>query len=101
MDNDVIIRLDGIVKKRKKKLSKSVHGTSHMISQAEAEYVFEKGARLLIVGTGQYDTVRLDDDARAFFGNTGCQVRLLPTPEAIQAWNKAEGQVIGLFHVTC
>jgi hypothetical protein len=28
-------------------------------------------------------------------------VKLLPTPEAIRIWNKADGAVIGLFHVTC
>jgi hypothetical protein len=28
-------------------------------------------------------------------------VELLPTPQALKAWNKAEGAVIGLFHITC
>ena len=48
------------VKKRKKKLSKAVHGTSHMISLPEAEYV-EQGAGpdCLIVGCGQYGNVEL------------------------------------------
>jgi len=101
LDHDVIIRLDGSVKKRKKELSKHVYGTSHRISLAEARYVFEDGARLLIIGTGQYGLVHLDDEARRFFDEQSCRVRLLPTPEAIRAWNKAEGKVIGLFHVTC
>ena len=101
IEHDVIIRLDGTVKKRKKKLSKRVFGTSHRISLAEAQHVFDQGARLLIVGTGQHGLVHLDDEARGFFDEQGCQVRLLPTPEAIRAWNKAEGKVIGLFHVTC
>jgi hypothetical protein len=99
--HDIIIRLDGAVKKRKKKLSKTVHGTSHRISLAEAQHVFEDGVRLLIIGSGQYGLVRLDDQAQLFFDEQGCQVRLLPTPKAIEAWNKAEGTVIGLFHVTC
>ena len=33
---DVVIRLDGSVKKRKKKLSKRIYGTSHTISLDEA-----------------------------------------------------------------
>ena len=37
--NDVILRLDGSVQKRKKKLSKKVYGTSHTISLDEARYV--------------------------------------------------------------
>jgi hypothetical protein len=28
-------------------------------------------------------------------------VDLLPTGQAIHAWNEAGGAVIGLFHVTC
>jgi len=47
-EHDVLIRLNGRPEKRKKKLSKAVYGTSHIISMAEAEYVFEKGAERLI-----------------------------------------------------
>jgi hypothetical protein len=99
--HDIIIRLDGVVKKRKKKLSKRVYGTSHRISLAEAQHVFDEGAQLLIIGTGQHGLVCLDEQAQSFFDEQGCQVRLLPTPEAVKAWNKAEGAVIGLFHITC
>jgi hypothetical protein len=35
------------------------------------------------------------------FKRNSCRVELLPTPAAIQAWNAAEGTVIGLLHVTC
>jgi len=100
-DHDVVIRLDGSIKKRKKKLSKAVHGTSHLISLAEAQHVFEEGACLLIIGTGQQGLVRLDDGARAFLRQQGCAILPMPTPQAILAWNEASGPVIGLFHVTC
>lgn len=99
--NDVIIRLDGSVKKRKKKLSKRVYGTSHTISLDEAKHVYEDGAELLIIGTGQYDLVRLSDEAQSYLGKYNCQTKLAATPEAIGLWNKAKGKVIGLFHVTC
>jgi hypothetical protein len=99
--HDVIIRLDGQVKKRKKKLSKAIYGTSHTISLDEAHHVYEKGAERLIVGTGQYGLVALSDEAADYFERHGCQVDLLPSPEAIQAWNEAHGAVIALFHVTC
>ena len=101
IENDVILRLDGSVKKRKKKLSKRVYGTSHTISLDEAKYVYEKGAELLIIGTGQYDLVRLSDEADKHLEKRGCRVQLMATPEAIRAWNKSEGKVIALFHVTC
>ena len=41
--HDVIIRLGGRVEKRKKKLSKAVYGTSHIISLAEAEHLYQEG----------------------------------------------------------
>jgi hypothetical protein len=100
-EHDVVIRLYGQVKKRKKKLSKAVYGTSHTISLAEARHIYQKGAVRLIIGAGQYGTVELSDEAAAYFERNSCQVELLPMPEVIQAWNQAEGAVIGLLHVTC
>ena len=99
--NDVVIRLDGEVKKRKKKLSKAVFGTSHKISLDEAKEIFEPGAERLIIGTGQSGMVRLSDEAVDYFEKKKCQVQLYPTPEAIRIWNKAGEKTIGLFHITC
>ena len=99
--HDVLIRLDGQIEKRKKKLSKAVYGTSHVLSLAEARHIYEKGARELIIGSGQEGNVHLSEEAAAYFGHKGCHVELLPTPEAIHAWNDAGGAVISLFHVTC
>jgi hypothetical protein len=101
LDRDIIIRLDGKVKKRKKKLSKAVYGTSHVVSLEEAQHVYQKGAERLIVGAGQYGMLELSEEAAAFFEEKGCLVDLLPTKKALEAWNEAKGEVIGLFHVTC
>ncbi len=110
-DHDVMIRLTGQPEKRKKKLSKVVYpqdtlggcGTSHIISLAEAECVFEQGAEQFIVGAGHAGRglVKLSDEAADYFKRKDCRVELLRTPEAITAWNEAGGAVIGLFHVTC
>jgi hypothetical protein len=100
-EHDVIIRLGGQVKKRKKKLSKAIYGTSHIVSLNEAKYVYETGADRLIIGTGQYGNVTLSDEANGYFAHKQCQVDLLPTPQAIRTWNETSGSVIGLFHVTC
>jgi len=101
--HDVVIGTDGLVTKRRKKLSKAVYGTSHTISLAEAEYLFEQGgaADCLIVGSGQYGNVELAPEAAAYLERRKCRVLLLPTPEAIEAWNNTEVEAIGLFHVTC
>lgn len=101
LDHDVVLRLDGGVKKRKKKLSKAIYGTSHVISLAEAEDIYDPGAETLIIGTGQEGHVKLSPDAAAYFERKGCKVKRYPTPEAVGHWNTASGKVIALFHVTC
>jgi hypothetical protein len=100
-EHDVLIRLDGRVKRRKKKLSKRVYGTSHTISLDEARHVYEEGAATLIIGSGQSGQVHLSPEAEEFLGQRRCEVCLLRTPEAVAAWNESRGKVIGLFHVTC
>ncbi len=101
IEHDILIRLNGTVEKRKKKLSKEVYGTSHSISLAEAKYVYEEGAETIIVGSGQEGMLKLSDEAAAFFKKKDCKVRLMPTPEAAMEWNKAKSPTIGLFHITC
>ncbi len=98
---DVIVRLSGKVCKRKKALSKEVYGTSHTISLAEMLDLYRKRAERLIIGTGQEDKVRLSPEAADFLNDHQVQATLLPTPKAIKEWNRAEGSVLGLFHVTC
>ena len=44
-DHDVVIRLSGEIVKRKKKLSKRLYGTSHVLSKDEAKFLLEKGSR--------------------------------------------------------
>ncbi len=104
---DVIIRLDGEVKKRKKKLSKvpdpvtGIPGSSHRISLDEAKHIYQNGTEVLIIGAGQFGLVSLSEEAADYFQSKNCRVQLLPTKEAIGAWNDAQGAVIGMFHVTC
>jgi len=101
LTHDVLIRLNGKVKKRKKKLSKEKYGTSHLLSLEEAEHIYQEGAERLIVGSGKFGLVKLTDEAAAYFAERGCRVDLLPTRKAAAAWNEARGAVLGLFHITC
>ncbi len=99
--HDILIRRDGAVEKRQKKLSKEVFGTSHTISQAEAEHIYEAGAEGLLIGGGQFGRVKLSPEAEEYFQEQDCRVEIHPTPKAIQCWNECQGDWIGLFHVTC
>lgn len=100
-DHDIVIRLNGEVIKRKKKLSKQIYGTSHIVSLDEAEFIFEKGINHLVIGSGQSGILRLSDEAQAFFDDKNVKVALFATPKAIQFWNEINHPVVGLFHVTC
>jgi hypothetical protein len=100
-EHDVVVRLSGEVVRRKKKLSKKYYGTSHVLSKDEAKFVFEKGCKQLIVGSGQMGNVRLSPEAQAYFTKRSCEVLLQPTPAAIQLFNRSKAKKIGLFHVTC
>ena len=99
--HDILIRLDGEVIKRKKKLSKEIYGTSHTISLAEAKYTYQEGADRLLIGAGQFNRVQLSPEAEEYFTEQDCQVEILSTPDAVRAWNESENEVIGLFHITC
>src|SRR5512139_76448 len=99
--HDILIQLSGEVVKRKKKLSKKYYGTSHIISLEEAEFIYQKGCDTLVLGAGQYGNVRLSPEAAEFFKHHHCRVIRRSTPEAIEAYNKAKGKTVGLFHVTC
>jgi hypothetical protein len=101
LGHDIVIRLSGKVKKRKKKLSKEQFGNSHTLSLAEAQHIFDEGAERLIIGSGQFGNVKLSEEAERYFKEKGCSVELHPTPEAVLVWNQAEGKSIGMFHVTC
>lgn len=97
--HDVIIRSDGRVEKRKKKLSRKLFGTSHFVSEDEARDLFEEGVQRVIVGSGQYGVLKLSDEARKIFRE--CSLDLLPTPKAVHVWNETSGPAVALFHITC
>ena len=100
-EHDVLVRLSGEVVKRKKKLSKKLYGTSHVLSEDEARFLFEKGCDQVVIGSGQFGNVQLSPEAEAYFERKGCEVLLKQTPEAIQMFNRSRARRIGLFHVTC
>lgn len=99
--HDVLIRMNGEVKKRKKKLSKAIFGTSHVVSLDEAKHIYEKGARKIIIGSGQSEMVKLSKEAEDYFSGKKCMVNILPTEKAIKSWNESEKKTVGMFHITC
>ena len=99
--HDIVITASGEVKKRKKSLSKQRYGTSHVIALAEIRATWQSNTEILIVGTGMFNRVRLAPDAQAFLSQQGCCTVLRPINKAIRLWNDSQGQIAGLFHITC
>ena len=58
---------------KRKKLFKRLYGTSHPVSEDEARFVFEKGCKEPIFGTGQYGDAALSPEAAAFLKKKGCK----------------------------
>jgi hypothetical protein len=100
-EHDVVVRLSGKVVKRKKKLSKKLYGTLHMLSEDEAKFLFEKGCNQVVIGSGQMGNVQQSPEAEAYLERKGCEVVLKPTLDAIRMFNRSRAKRIGLFHVTC
>ncbi len=100
-EHDIVIRLSGNVKKRKKKLPQQKYGTLHTVSLDEAKHILDEGVKHLIIGTGQSGMLKLSDEAEKYFKEKDCSVELLPTPQAVKFWNEAKGKTIGMFHITC
>ena len=100
-DHDIIIRKNGTVEKRKKKLSKAVYGSSHTVSRDEIAFVHEEGIEGIIIGSGQYGVLKLSEEASEYLHENGCRFIIQPTPDALKVWNNTEGQFNGLFHITC
>ncbi len=98
---DLYIRAGGKLKARKKKLARGRYGTSHVLGPEELAKVIKGGPSLLIIGAGFQEMVRLTEDAEAFLRAQGVRWELLPTPEAAEAFNAAEGPKALFMHVTC
>jgi glucokinase len=97
----VDIRADGRVKKRKKSVARELYGTPHRIGPKELARACKGDPETLIIGTGHSGEVELTDDGQAFLKERGIRFRAVPTPQAVQEYNKAEGRKAAIVHVTC
>ena len=100
-DYDLLIRSNGNIEKRKKKLSKKIYGTSHILSLEEAEFIYEEGIKKIVIGCGQYGALNLSAEAKEMFQNRNVSLLLADTPHAVQEYNNSKEPCVGLFHITC
>jgi glucokinase len=98
---DLYIRADGKLKERKKKLAREKYGTSHALGPEELEKVLKGDPPTLIIAAGFSSMVHLTEEAETYLRDRGVEWQLLPTPEAAEAFNAAEGRKALFMHVTC
>ena len=98
---DLYIRADGSIKRRKKKLAKELYGTSHSIGPEELKILCKKKPEILIIGTGHDGCAGLTKKASAFLQKQAVGYELLPSPEAVQLYNRTNKKKALLLHLTC
>ncbi|NUP99302.1 MAG: ROK family protein [Armatimonadetes bacterium] len=101
LDYDFVVLANGNLTKRKKKLSRQVHGTAHEVSVDELKFVCQDKPETLVVGTGHHGQLSLSRDAELWLAKKSIECVLLPTPEAAVAFNRAVGRKALLLHVDC
>ncbi|MBD3293199.1 MAG: ROK family protein [Armatimonadia bacterium] len=101
LEHDIHIRANGKLKKRKKKWARKDYGTSHIIGPRELKKALKKGAEALVIGEGFDGMVRLAEEGREMLEQRGVRWEMLPTEEAIDAWEGKDGRKALILHVTC
>ena len=77
---------------------------SHVFKRREFEELHERGAEVLVIGTGTSGVAEVAEEARDFAERKKIEVIELPSVEAIKKFNElmAEGRRVGaIIHVTC
>lgn len=77
---------------------------SHVFKRKEFEELHQRGAEVLVIGTGTSGVAEAAEEAREFAERKKIEVIELPSVEAIRKFNEfvAEGRKVGaIVHVTC
>lgn len=98
---DILVRGDGKVKKRGRKLSKEDLQESHDIGFEELERACKGSPMLLFIGTGHDGNAALTPQGEEFLRQRRIAFSALPTAKAVEAFNRAKGRKAAVFHVSC
>lgn len=102
-DHDIVIFPNKIIR-RKKRISKNKHGTSHKFTREEIkEYLDQVDARSIkevIVGTGQYGKLGLLPETKNYLEEKDIDFEEKKT-EYLVGENIDEGSKLVIIHVTC
>ena len=94
---DVTIRVNGKVKAYKKALDPAGRGLSRRLGLETLAKTCQGGPELLIVGTGRCEEVELPKDSRQYLACRAIETIVLPTDQAVQAYNTSKKRRAAVF----
>ena len=98
---DVYIPVNGKTKKRGKSLCREHDGAGQSIRPKELQKVCRGGPEILFVGAGKEGTIELGEEAQRYLSQRAIRCEVLPTAEAMEAYNRSKQRKAALMHVTC
>jgi hypothetical protein len=98
-EHDIVIN-HGAIEKRKKKASKKFRDAFGHTPLSVEENIPWRCSRL-IVGTGTYGRLTVMDDVKREANLRGVKLIVLPTADAIEAFQGAKRGTNAVLHVTC
>ena len=98
-DRDVYIRVNGKVKKTKKTVPPARAKTARTIRADDVQRACKGGPEVLFIGTGAAGKTKIGKDAREYLRRRDIECRALATPDAIEAYNKADRRKAALLRI--
>jgi glucokinase len=99
--HDIYIRADGRVKDRTRCPPEQTGGACHKVIRKELEKVCKGGPEVLFVGTGRLGRVAIAREGLEFLRSEAIELRALPTPRAVRAYNLCRRRKAVLLHIRC
>ena len=94
---DVLITVSGEIVRHDKTLSLE----GHKVGREELEPLWGENPEVLIIGTGQYGAIPLDDETIKQCQERGIKVVAAKTPEALQRYNELRERKAAFIHTLC
>ncbi|MBF0217513.1 MAG: ROK family protein [Candidatus Omnitrophica bacterium] len=88
--DDVFIRADGDIKRRKKKKAVKKFGTALKIGDDELKKICKKTPEVLFVGAGYEEKAELDEKGEMFLNENLIEFKVSTTPDAVTAYNECQ-----------
>jgi glucokinase len=97
---DIVIRVNGNVRKRKKRHIKQLYGTTHCIGTEEVARVCKGGPEVLFVGTGKSAKKELTGEATHYLERRAIECHVMSTAEAVDSYNDSQRRKAAILEVS-